>query len=212
MLYPVATWSFEPEPARSADPASASLVVAGPVRAGPRDLGRHDPDVARPGLLSGPVRSTLEAAYRSHGPSVLRRARSILGNDADAREVVQELFTSLLARPEQFSGQGSLMAFLYRATTNLCLNRLRNARNRLRLLSERGPPEASQAPQAENRAVLGQVLARLPEDQAQALIYYYLDEMSHNEIAALLGCSRRHVGNLLERARAGLTAQENARP
>jgi RNA polymerase sigma-70 factor (ECF subfamily) len=158
------------------------------------------------------VRSPLEAAYRSHGPAVLRRARSILGNEADAREVVQELFTSLLARPEQFSGQGSLMAFLYRATTNLCLNRLRNARNRLRLLDERGPPASSQAPQAENRALLRQVLARLPEDQAQALIFYYLDEMSQSEIAALLGCSRRHVGNLLERARAGLAAQENALP
>jgi len=159
-----------------------------------------------------PLRSPLEAAYRSHGPVVQRRARSILGNDADAREVVQDLFTSLLARPEQFSGQGSLMAFLYRATTNLCLNRLRNARNRLRLLDERGPPEKSQSPQAENRAVLRQALARLPEEQAQAVLYYYLDEMSQNEIAALLGCSRRHVGNLLERARARLAAQENARP
>ena len=105
-----------------------------------------------------------------------------------------------------------MMAFLYRATTNLCLNRLRNARNRPRLLDERGPPEQSQPPQAENRAVLRQCLARLPEAQAQALTYYYLDEMSHNEIAALLGCSRRHVGNLLERARAGLAAQENATP
>ncbi|MEZ4385473.1 MAG: sigma-70 family RNA polymerase sigma factor [Nannocystaceae bacterium] len=166
----------------------------------------------RAALPSGGVRAVLETAYRTHGPVVLRRARSILGNEADAREVVQELFTSLLARPEQYSGQGSLVAFLYRATTHRCLNRLRDARNRLRLLDARGPQESSRAAQAEDRAVLRQYLARLPEDQAQVIVYYYLDEMSQAEIAGLLGCSRRHVGHLLERARAGLEAQENAQP
>jgi len=179
-----------------------------------RRLARAEPaaSAAGAGLFSGSLRSSLEAAYRSHGPVVVRRAQRILGNEADAHEVVQEIFTSLLARPEQFSGDGSLTAFLYRATTNRCLNRLRNARNRLRLLDERGPPERSKAPQAENRVALRQALARLPEEQALAVTYYYLDEMSHNEIAALLGCSRRHVGNLLGRARAILASQENARP
>ncbi len=202
MPYPVTARASPPaETTTSADRAEAAAPAA-----------RRPAEPEPRALLSAPLRSTLEAAYRTHGPVVLRRARSILGNDADAREVVQELFASLLARPEQFSGAGSLMAFLYRATTNLCLNRLRNARNRLRLLEERGPPERSRAPQAENRAVLRQCLARLPEEQAQALTYYYLDEMSHNEIAALLGCSRRHVGNLLKRARSRLAAQENAQP
>ncbi|MCB9568945.1 MAG: sigma-70 family RNA polymerase sigma factor [Myxococcales bacterium] len=192
------------------EPGASAPTRASRAPTTPRVVDPADPP--RPGILSAPVRSVLEAAYRSHGPVVLRRARSILGNDADAREVVQEIFTSLLARPEQYSGQGSLMAFLYQATTNRCLNRLRDARNRLRLLDERGPPESSSAPRVEERAVLRQYLARLPEDQAQAVVYFYLDEMSQSEIAALLGCSRRHVGNLLERARAGLAAQEDAHP
>ncbi len=158
------------------------------------------------------MRSTIEAAYRSHGPTVLRRARLILGNEADAREVVQELFTSLVARPEQFSGTGSLMAFLYKATTNLCLNRIRDARTRRRLLARRGPPPESAPARAESRARVIELLAGLPEDQARAVVYYYIDEMSQAEIATLMGCSRRHIGNLIARARTQVTAAEGARP
>jgi len=158
------------------------------------------------------LRATIEAAYRTHGPAVLRRARSITGNEADAHEIVQELFTSLLAKPEQFSGKGSLMGFLYRATTNLCLNRLRNARNRRRLLDQQGPPEPSAPARAEVQTLAADYLRALPEDQAKAVVYYYIDEMSQAEIATLLGCSTRHVSNLLKRARTQKEPVKEVRP
>ena len=158
------------------------------------------------------MRATIEAAYRTHGPAVLRRARSITGNEADAHEIVQELFTSLLAKPEQFSGKGSLMGFLYRATTNLCLNRLRNARNRRRILDQQGPPEPSAPARAEVQTLAADYLRALPEDQAKAVVYYYIDEMSQAEIATLLGCSTRHVSNLLKRARTQKEPVKEVRP
>jgi RNA polymerase sigma-70 factor (ECF subfamily) len=42
----------------------------------------------------------------------------------------------------------------------------------------------------------------LPDDEARAAVYHYVDGMSHREVAEMLGCSRRHVGDLLERLRA----------
>ena len=94
------------------------------------------------------------------------------------------------------------MMFLYRATTNRCLNQLRNQRNRLRLIETKhapaASPEASDAG-AEARAVVVDALRELPDDIAQAVVYYYVDEMTHAEIATLMDCSRRHVGNLLAR-------------
>ncbi|MBL4689696.1 MAG: sigma-70 family RNA polymerase sigma factor [Nannocystaceae bacterium] len=150
----------------------------------------------------------IAAAYRTHGPSVLRRARRILANDADAREVVQDVFLSLVDRPEQFSGRSSLMTFLYRATTNRCLNHIRNAKTRLRLLEQRGAVDVEEGPGAEQQAIVRDLLRQLPEEQAQALVYYYVDEMSQAEISDVLGCSRRHVGNLLERVRAAAEQPE----
>ena len=43
-----------------------------------------------------------------------------------------------------------------------------------------------------------QLLAQLPDQLAQVAVYYYFDEMTHEEIAELVGCSRRQVGNLVQ--------------
>jgi RNA polymerase sigma-70 factor (ECF subfamily) len=156
--------------------------------------------------------SSIEVAYRSHGHHVLRRATRLLGSDAEAREVLQEVFLSLIDDPSQFSGRSSLSTWLYAATTNRCLNRLRNERARLRLVAERvdSLPMASPPAPAEDAMELRELLARLPSELAAVAVYYYADEMTHEEIASVIGCSRRHVGNLLERIARALAEVEEA--
>jgi RNA polymerase sigma-70 factor (ECF subfamily) len=51
----------------------------------------------------------------------------------------------------------------------------------------------------EESAEARRILARVPEDLASVAIYYYFDQLTHAEIAELIPCSRRQVGNLLER-------------
>ncbi len=106
-----------------------------------------------------------------------------------------------------------MTTWLYSATTHGCLNRLRNQRTRARLLE--GNPVADTdggAPHAESRAILRDVLARLPDELARAAVYYYADEMTHDEIATVLGCSRRHVGDLIARLHAQVDATSSASP
>jgi len=138
--------------------------------------------------------------YRSHAASVFRRARWLLGNEADAREVLQDVFLSLLERPNQLDGFATISTFLYSMTTHACLNRLRNQKNRARLLRERGEMPSEQLPMAaEERMRVRHALERLPAQLAEVAVYYFIDELSHEEIANILGCSRRTVGNLIER-------------
>jgi len=149
-----------------------------------------------PGILD------VGALYRSHGHLVLRRARQILGNDAEAEEALQEVFTSLLKNPGQFEGRSAASTFLYGMTTHHCLNRIRNRKNRQRLLDVHVKPvaEASKPSPAEKMTLLRQLLVKVePPELAEVATYYYMDEMTHAEIAEVLGCSRRHVGNLLDR-------------
>src|SRR5262245_12188187 len=146
----------------------------------------------------------VEQAYRSYGHSVLRRARQILGDEQEARDVMQEIFAGLLDRSLKFEGRSGLGTYLYSATTHMCLNRLRNQRNRRRLRDERASEfELSFDPtRPDIAAALRQVLAVLPPEEARAAIHHYLDGMSHGEIGALLRCSRRRVGDLLGRMHA----------
>lgn len=154
----------------------------------------------------------VEAMYRSYGHSVLRRARQILANDDEASEVLQEIFARLVARPEQFDGRSAPSTFLYAVTTHVCLSRLRDRKNRARLIAEQVRPWTTEVdPRAGDAgAMLRGELAQMSDDEARAAVYYHLDGMSHAEIAELLGCSRRHVGNLLERIARRLAARKEA--
>ncbi|HWU87077.1 MAG TPA: sigma-70 family RNA polymerase sigma factor [Kofleriaceae bacterium] len=154
----------------------------------------------------------VDAMYRQYGHSVLRRARQILASEDEAAEVLQELFTGLVARPHQFDGRSAPSTFLYAATTHACLSRLRNRRNRRRLINEQVQPWTTdvdpRSPEAAS-AVRG-VLALLTDDEARAAVYHHLDGMSHAEVAEVLGCSRRHVGDLLERVSHRLVEHKEA--
>jgi RNA polymerase sigma-70 factor (ECF subfamily) len=158
------------------------------------------------------ARLDVEALYRSYGHSVLRRARQILASDDEAAEVLQELFAGLVARPQQFDGRSAPSTFLYAATTHACLSRLRNQRNRRRLIDEQVRPWATELDPrpADSASALRGVLGLLTDDEARAAVYHYLDGMSHAEVAEVLGCSRRHVGNLLERVSRRLSERKEA--
>src|SRR5262245_12863075 len=141
-------------------------------------------------------RADLDRLYRHHGPAVLRRARQILDDPDEARDALQEIFLSLVDHTA-FEERGGTTAWFYTRTTHFCLNRLRDGKNRARLRLANIEPTTPIAPaRGETLAVAHEVLARLPNELAEVAVYYYCDEMTHEEIATLLGCSRRHVGNL----------------
>lgn len=160
----------------------------------------------RNGASRGTLTATspsFERLYRLHAGSAFRRAERILGNAADAHEIVHDVFLSLLEEPAQYAQRAALTTFLYSAVTHACLNHLRNQRNRRRLLQEHGSavsPAACTSPAlAEHHVELRRLLARIPEPLGHVAIYRHFDALSHRDIARVMGCSSRHVGNLLER-------------
>ncbi len=154
----------------------------------------------------------VEALYRRYGHSVLRRARQILGSEDEAAEVLQELFVRLVARPPQFDGRSAPSTYLYAATTHACLSRLRDHQNRRRLIDEQVRPWTTDVDprSADTSAAVRGVLAQLTDDEARAAVYHHLDGMSHAEVADVLGCSRRHVGDLLARVARRLDERKEA--
>ena len=145
---------------------------------------------------------TYDEIYRRYAPAVFRRARRLLGAEADAQDVTHDVFLSLFERPAQYAGRSSLATFLYSATTHACLSRIRNAKNRRRLLEAhaRAATESDTALQLSKLIELHDVLRRMPDKLARVVIYACVDQLSHAEIGTLVGCSRRHVTNLLEKA------------
>jgi RNA polymerase sigma-70 factor (ECF subfamily) len=137
--------------------------------------------------------------YLKHGGMVFRRARAVVGDAELARDVVQEVFLVLHERQEAMREVG-LVSWLYTATTNRSLKLVRDRANRARLLgenAERFLPGPVVAPDL--AAEVRRLLPLLDEELAQVAVYRHLDEMTREEIAGLMDCSRRHVGNLIQR-------------
>ncbi len=146
-------------------------------------------------------RASIEALYRSHGHIVLRRARSMLGNTDDAHDAVQQIFMNLLARPETFQGRSKPSTFLYSVTTNHCLTMMRNRGNRQRILDdELAPTSATSSPEVSADSVaVRNALKTVNPELAEVAVYYYFDDLRQEEIATVMGVSRRRVADLLTR-------------
>jgi RNA polymerase sigma-70 factor, ECF subfamily len=147
-----------------------------------------------------PPRREIADLYLRQRPLVFARAKQLLDSEIDAHDVVQEVFIALLDKPEQVRA-GDIKTWLYNTTTHLCLNRRRNQATRRRIVEEQVAPTTAreEQPIAEMRAAANEALSRAPSDLARVAFYYYFDELTHAEIAQILGCTRRNVGYLLQR-------------
>lgn len=134
--------------------------------------------------------------FTAHSRSVHRRALNLLGDADAAKDICQEIFMRVMRLEDPAPLAENPLAWLYRATTNLCLNQLRDSKRQKDLLSS-WSQEAIQSQRAEARVIVDRILREVPEALQEAAVYYYVDELSHEEIAQLVGTSRRTVGNRL---------------
>ncbi len=142
---------------------------------------------------------SIQELYERYGPVVFRRARLLLRDEAAAWDALQEVFVRALRHRSSFRQEAELTTWLYRITTNHCFNVLRDtARRREKLRQEGPPPGTSAAGGPELQIIVAQILDRLPVDLAEIAVYHHVDQMSHEEIAEILGVSRRTVGNRLK--------------
>jgi RNA polymerase sigma-70 factor (ECF subfamily) len=140
-----------------------------------------------------------DAVYRAHAPSVFRRARVLLADDEDAQQVVNDVFGLIYDQPERYLGNPALSIQLYSLTTRACVNRLRG-RSLGKKHNRNSDPPARNSPLDDLTARAGalrEVVQDLEDPLAQLAIYYYLDELSQEEVSAVLGCPRRRVTSLL---------------
>ncbi|MGK0358938.1 MAG: RNA polymerase sigma-70 factor (ECF subfamily) [Bradymonadia bacterium] len=155
---------------------------------------------------------TPDALFDRYAPMVYRRALRLLGRPADAEEATQEVFIRALKALPSFNPKAQHSTWLYRITTNYCLNRLRDMARRSELLdAHKGDvPRGSLAIDPVKMLTMRRLLADADPQCARAALLVYVDGLTHAEAATLMGVSRRTVGNLCDRftawARARLAA------
>lgn len=123
---------------------------------------------------------------------VLRRCRRLLRSEEDARDACQEVFVRLIVSQHRLNDQ-HLSSLLYRIATNLCLNRIRDARRRPetsadeRLLQIACAEESGAASDA--RLLLDRLFGRHPESSRTMAVMHYVDGLTLEQVAAETGMS-----------------------
>lgn len=100
-------------------------------------------------VRAGAYRDAIALSAREHGPSIGRLAMAMLGSQAEAEEIAQEVLIAAHDAFPDFRGEGTVRAFLFGIARRMCAKRLeiRGRRDRrLRLVhdadAEVGLPDA----------------------------------------------------------------------
>jgi RNA polymerase sigma factor, sigma-70 family len=153
--------------------------------------------------------AAFEVLYRSHAPAIHALCRRMLGNDRDARELVQDVFVRAWEKLESFRGQSSLATWLHRLAVNVVLHHLRTVkRESLRMLDDTDDiPLAARSPAAGLDAGIDvdRALTRLPAGARTVFVLHDIHGYSHEEIAQMTGIAAGTARAQLWRARRALT-------
>jgi RNA polymerase sigma-70 factor (ECF subfamily) len=152
-------------------------------------------------------------AYRDYAGAVYARACRILRDQEGARDVTQEVFVRCHGHHRRLPAGRELLAWLYRVTTNLCLNALRDGKLRARAdrdAARIGP--AASAPEGPARRGFWDLLGGLDERTQAVVIYVHLDGMTQLEAAEVAGVSDRTIRNCLARFQSHARARLGSDP
>src|SRR5437762_13269590 len=75
---------------------------------------------------------TPESIFREHAPRIYHIARRMLGNDADAEDVTQDVLLQVIRKLDTFRGDSQLTTWLHRVTVNAALAFRQKRANRLK--------------------------------------------------------------------------------
>lgn len=115
---------------------------------------------------------------------------------------MQDVFAKALSNYSQFRSESCPLAWLMRIATHHCLNQLRSDRNSRKMREQvqqlRSDPPAG--PQSlEIREAVRSLLSRFDLETQAAAIHYHVDEMTMEEVAALLNRSVPTIRKRLQR-------------
>jgi RNA polymerase sigma-70 factor (ECF subfamily) len=145
--------------------------------------------------------------YAKYKDYLLTLAKGLLGNQAEAEDVVHDVFVSFARSARQFQLTGSLRAYLATCVSNLARDKIRARTRQAQVLDSMNPvtrcqdDPAQRVIESEELIRLRQALNQIPYEQRETVMLHLKGGMKFREIARLQGTS---VSTIHGRYRYGL--------
>jgi RNA polymerase sigma-70 factor (ECF subfamily) len=160
-----------------------------------------------------------EEIYRAHSGRLYSLALRMVGNPADAEDLLQEIFLSAHRKLEGYRGEAALGTWLYRLATNQCLDYLRSRAAKTSQVTgtiddEIGLSDVGSRNLGERTVAkmdLERALAQLPEGARAAFVLHDVEGLEHREVAQALGVAEGTSKSQVHKARLKLRALLSAK-
>jgi RNA polymerase sigma-70 factor, ECF subfamily len=155
-----------------------------------------------------------EEIYRTHSRRLYGVAVRMLGNPADADDMLQEIFLAAHRKLDSFRGESALGTWLYRLAVNLCLDYLRSRTGRALHLTDalEDEPALSDAgsrglaERTVTKMDLERALSQLPEGCRTAFVLHDVQGLEHREVGEIMGIAEGTSKSQVHKARMRLRA------
>ena len=156
--------------------------------------------------MSSEKRSVFEALFKEYHPMVFQMCLGFVkGNRPQADDLAQEVFINIWTALGSFEGRSSHKTWIYRITVNTCLQFVRKDR-KTEPIPDHGfdlSAERTENPSDEQTEMLYTAIGKLPETD-RLIIMMVLDELSYNEISAVMGISEVNLRVKIHRIKSKL--------
>jgi RNA polymerase sigma-70 factor (ECF subfamily) len=146
-------------------------------------------------LLRAGDPAALAAVYRQHAASLLATLGGLLGQPADAEDVLHDLFVGLPTALARYDERGRFGAWLRRVAVRLALERLRQRKRRGEVALADAPAgmRRASAETLPERLLVSGALAALPEGLRTVVVLREIEGWPHRDIARFLGLTEGAV-------------------
>lgn len=140
--------------------------------------------------------------YERHAPAIYAHCRRLLGSAPAGRDALQESFVRVLQHHRVLGPGDQALRYLYRTSTNVCINLLRQRSVRERaapLIAAQINAAQSNQPVPGDREFVRMLLDQCDETAVAVALMHFIDGMTQVEVAATLGITRRTVYNRIRK-------------
>jgi RNA polymerase sigma-70 factor (ECF subfamily) len=147
-----------------------------------------------------------EDLYRQHSTRLYNLAFRMVGNAADAEDLLQDIFLTVYRKLESFRGASALSTWLYRLGMNVCLDRLRSKAARQDQATDTLDERLGNAPGTAtltgiSRIDLERAIQSLPEGSRAAFLLHDVEGFDHTEVGQILGVAEGTSKSQVHKAR-----------
>ena len=151
--------------------------------------------------VSQPPSEALHEIVKKYGPLIYSRCLVLLKGPHSAEDAVQDVYVKIMKSLHTFREESQHYTWIYRLATNHCIDLLRSRqRNEKRRPNDTIDIESFGAlPSDVNAKIdLEGLLKHISPEESTLLFYYYVDEMTLEEIATVTHKNRKTVGRKLQ--------------